>query len=340
MATTIRDVAEAAGVSAMAVSKVLHGTGATVRVSDETAKNIRRVAAELRYQPNRLARNFRQQKTNTIGLVFTHFARIGEYDGYFAALLNGVLTATFESDFGLTICPELTESSSHGLINDGRFDGLLWCKPGYSEEGRESIQRSSMPIVMMHAPDGYGPSVPRFCCDNSLGLQLAIDHIVGLGHRKVAFVIDPYNHTTAEGRTRAAAFHAAMARHELFTSDSDVLFWSFSCNELSEFMTKPDRHTALVVFSERHAVSLLRTADGLGIAIPDALSVVGFDSSAICEATRPRLTAISQPIEQMAYDATKALISYIEADSFPSRSFIYPCGLDVRDSTACPPSRS
>jgi LacI family transcriptional regulator len=336
MSATIRDVAEAAGVSAMAVSKVLHGTGSTVRVSADTAANIRRVAAELRYQPNRLARSFRQQKTNTIGLVFSHFGRIGEADGYFAALLNGAMTATFQSEYSLTICPKLAMSSTNGQLNDGRFDGLLWCKPDYTKESAESIGLSKMPIVMMHAPAGEGPEVPRFCCDNELGLKLAVDHLVQLGHRSIGFLYDHFNHTTAEGRVRTAAFHAAKAEHGLPSSDEDLLFWSQECDELVDFLANPKRPTAIIVFSELHAVYVLRKAEQLGISVPGDLSVIGFDSTAFCESTRPRLTAISQPIEQMAYDATTKLISYIEAEQAGSKSFIYPCGLDVRESTGRP----
>jgi len=305
MATTIRDVAEAAGVSAMAVSKVLHGKGANVRVGADTAETIRRVANELRYQPNRLARSFRQQKTNTIGLVFSHFGRIGELDGYFAAFLNGVMSATFQSEYGLTICPKLVKLSANGVINDGRFDGLLWCKPDYTVQSAESIQRSEIPIVMMHAPDGEGPRVPRFCCDNDLGLKLAVDQLVDLGHRRIAFVVDSLNQTTAEGRARISGFRSAMHAHALETTVEDVLHWQIDNPELTQLMDRSRRHTALIAFSERQAVTILKEAVSLGISVPEKLSVIGFDSTSFCDTIRPRLTAISQPIEQMAYDATK-----------------------------------
>ncbi len=336
MATTIRDVAEAAGVSAMAVSKVLHGKGANVRVGAETAETIRRVANELHYQPNRLARSFRQQKTHTIGLVFSHFGRIGELDGYFAAFLNGVMSATFQSEYGLTICPKLVKLSANGVINDGRFDGLLWCKPDYSVQSAESIERSEIPIVMMHAPANQGPNVPRFCCDNDLGLKLAVEHLVELGHKRIGFVMDEFNRSTAEGRARIAGYRTAVAESHLESFDGDVLFWDIDRSKLDQMMTKEQRPTALIVFSERQAVSILREAEALGISVPEDLSVVGFDSTAFCDTTRPRLTAISQPIEQMAYDATNVLISNIEGNPSPSRSFIYPCGLDIRESTARP----
>jgi len=323
----------------MAVSKVLHDRGANVRVGAGTAETIRRVAHELRYQPNRLARSFRQQKTHTIGLVFSHLGRIGDLDGYMAALFNGVMSATFQSEYGLTICPSLVKSSDDGLINDGRFDGLLWCKPDYSVQTAESIRRSEIPIVMMHAPDGEAPDVPRFCCNNALGLQLAVDHLVELGHARIAFVMDTFNGSTAEGRVRIDSFKSAMSAHQLATTDEDILYWSYEHPDVERLVQRPNRHTAVIAFSERQAVTILVEAERLGLSIPGDLSVVGFDSTAFCETVRPRLTAISQPIEQMAFDAANALISYIEAEQYPSKLFTYPCGLDIRESTARPTSR-
>jgi len=268
--------------------------------------------------------------------VFSHFGRIGELDGYFAAFLNGVMSATFQSEYGLTICPNLAKLSANGVINDGRFDGLLWCKPDYTIQSAESIQRSEIPIVMMHAPDGECPNVARFCCDNDLGLKLAVSHLVDLGHRRIAFVIDAFNQSTAEGRARIVGYRSAMQTHELEATADDILYWPIDRPELTQLMERADRHTALIAFSERQAVSILKEAMSLGISVPEELSVIGFDSTSFCDTIRPRLTAISQPIEQMAYDATNVLISYIEAEQYPSHSFIYPCGLDIRESTACP----
>jgi LacI family transcriptional regulator len=108
---------------------------------------------------------------------------------------------------------------------------------------------------------------------------------------------------------------------------------------MADYMLQPNRHTAFIVFSELHAVYVLRKAEELGLNVPADLSVIGYDSTAFCDITRPRLTAISQPIEQMAFDATEKLISYVEADTREASIFIYPCGLDVRESTGLPGKR-
>src|SRR4051794_24239994 len=122
MRTTIRDVAEAAGVSAMAVSSVLNGGGRNVKVSEEKAEIIRRVARELRYQPNNLARSLRTRRTGMVGVVFQHLERLGDEQPYYPQLLNGVMAALFPANYALSICPSLILGDNVGSISDGRFD--------------------------------------------------------------------------------------------------------------------------------------------------------------------------------------------------------------------------
>ena len=324
----------------MAVSKVLHGKGATVRVSLEKAAHIRRVAEELRYQPNHLARSFRSKRTHTIGLVFEHFQKIGDRTGYFGQLLNGVMSATFPGDFSLTICPKLIRNSSTGAIFDGRFDGIVWCKPDLSDETRLAIQNAPVPIVALHVTPNEIPGVPTFCCDNQEALRLAVAHLKELGHQKIAFAIDKDNRDSVEALARIDAFFSAMSKAALPCSPSDLLVWHHDGQDLSDYWARGGCHTAMICFSESHAVSLLKEADQLGIQVPSELSVIGFDSTSFCETTTPRLTAISQPVEQMAFEATQFLLSAIDGEISPLRHFIYPCALDLRESTARPPSHS
>ncbi len=320
----------------MAVSKVLHGRGANVRVGAETAEHIRRIATDLRYQPNHLARSFRNQKTNTIGLVFEHFQRVGDTTGYFSQLLNGVMSATFPLDYSLTICPKLIKLSNNGMIFDGRFDGIVWCKPDISDATLRAIEQSHLPIVLIHVPPKHAPAAPLFYCDNEQGLKLAVQHLADLGHQRIAFAVDYENEFAVEARERADSFAKAKLSLGLSHSVSDLLVWDHDAEALHEYWQSPDRHTAIIAFSESQAVHLLLKARALGIAVPDDLSVIGFDSTSFCETTTPRLTSISQPVEQMAFDATRALISTIEERPRASQQSIYSCGLDIRESTACP----
>lgn len=338
MRKTIRDVAEAAGVSAMAVSAVLNGTGRNVKVSEEKAEHIRRVARELRYQPNNVARSLRNRKTGMVAVVFQHFERLGEERPYYPQLLNGVMAALFPADYTLSLCPRLIQGHTAGSISDGRFDGVLWCRPDFTEASLEEIQNSSVPVVMMHAPPGSVPGVPTFCADNDAAMRSVAKHLGGLGHKKVAFVIDPVNAHTVEGQVRSEAFLSAALRTGM---SAEILVWDQSYDELAAYKGSDAPHTALVCFSDTIAGGVLIACDRMGISVPRDLSVTGFDSSSFCESTKPRLTSVNQPVERMAYMATTHLLSLIREvteglPSSPTVSSIYDCGLDVRDSTAPP----
>ncbi len=339
--TTIRDVAEAAGVSAMAVSAVLNGAGRNVKVSVEKAEHIRRVARELRYQPNHLARSLRNRRTGMIGVVFQHFGRLGEEHPYYPQLLNGVMAALFPQDYTLALCPRLIQGGDAGSISDGRFDGVLWCRPDLTEASLETIQESSVPVVMMHAPPGSVPGVPTFCADNDGAMRAVVAHLTELGHRRLAFAIDPVSEHTVEGRARREAFRVAARNAGLPEPAALVLS---EMGELARYAEGDGPHTALVCFSDDLAGQVLAACDRLGVSVPRDLSVVGFDSSSFCEGTKPRLTSVNQPVERMAHAATTHLLALVREGSegspaSPTVSSIYDCGLDVRESTAPPRAR-
>lgn len=338
MKTTIRDVAEAAGVSAMAVSAVLNGAGTNVKVSPEKAELIRKVAREMNYRPNRLAKSLRSRQTHMVGVVFQHIEEFGEQEPYYPMLLNGVMAALFRANYTLALCPKLIMDGDAGTISDGRFDGVLWCRPDFDEASLKAIKESSVPVVMMHAPPGSVPGVPTFCADNDSAMRAVVGHLKELGHQRIAFVTDPVNRHTAEGRGRREAFITASIASGLAP---DVLVWDNDCSEVVHYRSGKAPHTALVCFSDTLAGYVLAAAHRYGVDVPGDVSIVGFDSSSFCETTRPRLTSVSQPVGRMAFSATNHLLTLIRevAEGLPPSptvSSIYDCGLDVRESTAPP----
>jgi len=340
MAVTIRDVAEAAGVSPMAVSKVLHGKGSNVRVGQETADIIRRVARELHYQPNELARSFRLQRTFMIGLVFEDWTRVAGGSQYFAHLLDGVTSASFPGGYSVSICPQLVNIESGSTLNDRRFDGLIWAKFESSPENFKMLESSRTPIVILHAnsPSIVERGVSTFCCDNSQALRLAVDHLVGLGHRRIGMVVHQPKDHDDETVARVSSCRAALAAHGLRLDDADLLNWEFQAEEFEAWWRSGPPHTALILRSEAQAGPIVAHAARFGVRLPEDLSLVGFDSTAYCDTLSPRLTAIKQPIEEMAFEATQLLMRIIEGAAAPAREVVFACGFDVRESTAPPRS--
>jgi LacI family transcriptional regulator len=338
MRTTIRDIAEAAGVSAMAVSVVLNGTGTNVKVSTEKADLIRKIALELNYRPNHLARSLRNKRTNMIGVVFQHFDRLGEERPYYPQLLNGVMAALFPRDCALALCPKLILGSDAGSISDGRFDGILWCRPDLDDVSIEALRSSSVPVVMMHAPPGSLPGIPTFCADNDVAMRAVVKHLKDLGHQRIAFVSDPINAHTMEGCARRDSFISACLAAGLAP---DILVWDEDCEDVAVYKRSDAPQSALVCFSDTFAGRVLAACQRDGVSVPHDVSVVGFDSSSFCEGTKPRLTSVNQPVERMAYQATTHLLDLIQeraegTPASPTVSSVYDCGLDVRESTGPP----
>ncbi|MBC8065603.1 MAG: LacI family DNA-binding transcriptional regulator [Chlorobia bacterium] len=339
MAVTIRDVANAAGVSPMAVSKVLHGKGANVRVGKDTADVIRKIAQDLQYQPNALARSFRLRRTNTIGLVFENWTRVSDGSQYFAHLLDGITSSAFPRGYAVTICPQLSNVSSGESLNDGRFDGLIWAKFESTRENLQVLERGRTPMVLLHAssPEITRRGVNTVCCENRQAMRQAVDHLVRLGHRRVAFVAPQEIEHNDETVFRIEGIRQAMKAHGLPFGDGDVLNWDYASEEFGDWWATKPPHTALTLRSESQAGTIYVEAAKFGVRVPDDLSIVGFDSTAYCETLSPKLTAISQPIEDMAHRATDLLLAIIEGrDHLPAADHVFPCGFDIRESTARP----
>lgn len=342
MKATIRSVAEAVGLSPMAVSAVLNGGGRNVKVSAEKAELIRRVAKEQNYQPNSIARALRNRRTHVIGLVFQHFERFGDHQPYYPQLFNGVVEALFAKGYTMALCPKMILDGETSSISDGRFDGVLWCRPDFDEESLAAIRTASVPVVMMHAPPGAVAGIPTFCSDNAAAMRRALNHLVELGHKKIAFVVDELSAGSAEALARAdAARQAGLA----LGVEVPRLVWDDVAAEIHSYAERKKPHTALVCYSDGLAGQVLDACRRLEVHVPSDLSVVGFDSSSFCERTNPKLTSLNQPVETMAKAAVNHLLSLIEGAPLgdpkpPTVSYLYDCGLDVRESTGpVPPAQ-
>jgi DNA-binding LacI/PurR family transcriptional regulator len=339
----MRDVAEAAGVSTMAVSVVLNGTGGrNITVSPEKAERIRQAAKKLRYQPNRVASSFRNNKTKQVAVVFQHFGRLGQEHPYHTQVLNGVTAALFPQGYTLSLCPKMINEGDASSISDGRFDGVLWCRPDLTDTPVDDILNATTPVVMMHVPPGLVPGISSFCADNEGAMRRVVDHLKELGHERLAFVIDPLSVKSVEGEVRSQALINAAVRAGL--PEPDVIVLPADHSILDQYKDADAPHTALVCFSDELAGFVLESCARQGISVPGDVSIVGFDSSPFCETTKPRLTSVYQPVEHIAFAATNHLLALIqEAEGGRPRSpaafCLYDCGLDIRDSTAPPRAR-
>ncbi|AIE84065.1 LacI family DNA-binding transcriptional regulator [Fimbriimonas ginsengisoli] len=337
MPVTVRQVAAKAGVSPVVVSRVLHNKATSVRVSEATAIRVREAAKELGYRCNVLARNFRNQQTRMIGVLHgVGFERPSFDQGprYFACLMDGVVEGAFKHGYSVTLCPHLLGSTPQEAMNDGRFDGLVWYSAAPSEENRRMLLEATVPLVVIHGHKGeFGDQLPTVICDNDQGIDLAVEHLFNLGHRRIAFALGG-DVITIESFSRLTAFQNSMARRDAPVNDCDIVHISPDFEELDEFLRAKDRHTAVISHTDKLAGQILERAPKLGVRIPDQLSVIGFDSTAYCRELRPALTSVNQPLAMMGERAIDLLMEIIGGAPPLSPHVVLPCGLDIRESTS------
>jgi LacI family transcriptional regulator len=339
MPVTLKEVAEAAGVSTAAVSKVLHGGTTAVRVGKKRAAEIRAIAQRLQYTPNALARSLRKSRTQVIGLIFDNFGHIAAGPLYYVYMLDGVASVLFPNKYRLIILPDLQDVDIRSTLSDGQLDGAIWCKFPESLDTLEAVQQSPIPIVALNSPiPECEHCIVSVSCDNEGGTWLAVEHLHALGHRKILFVQERGEEQTPDSMARVAGFHKAMSALGCACTPEDIVSWGPNAEEFTEWWKPNGSHTAVFAWNERMASETLKRAAETGVDVPGQISVVGFDSTQFCESTSPRLTAVRQPIQQMAQCAGRLLLSLIDGQSPDHTSFTFPCTFDVRDSTASPHS--
>lgn len=327
----MRDVAEAANVSTTAVSRVLHGGGPGVRVSKERAAQIREVAERLNYRPNILARNLRTSRTRTVGVLFENMNGIGDGPLYTILLLDGVASILFKNGYRLTLLAEIDHNDIIGSLGDGQLEGVIWCKLARDAETVNLIRDMPIPIVAFNAATpASGTETLYVNCDNEGGMELAVAHLWELGHRKIAFLFEQEEANTPDCIARRDGYLQALCQRG---GDPLTIEWPWKLAGVADHL-KSTGCSAAICWSESLAGRLLARLTDAGVAVPSQVSIVGFDSTQYCETLTPRLTAVRQPIREMAAFAAQALLNHISGQVSGQLSTVFPCTLDVRGSTA------
>lgn len=333
-AVTVKDVAARAGVTPTVVSRVLHNKASGVRVSEATAERVRQAAVDLGYRVNVFARNFRDRQTMMLGVLHgIGFGRprLDHGPRYFASLMDGIVDGAFEYGYSVTLCPKLLGQSPEDAMTDGRFDGLIWYSTSPSGENRSMLEKCSVPLVLIHTPAAeMGGKFPSVSCDNRQGIGLAIDHLVDMGHQRIAFVLEGSD-LFGEASVRRDAYMWHMGRRGLSCGPSDVL--DIATSGFESYLSMGRRHTAFITTHDGVAARIMEIAGEHGIRVPEDISIIGFDSTAFCKELRPSLTSISQPLVNMGQTAVSLLVKSITGEAPDPLDIVYPCGLDIRGST-------
>jgi LacI family transcriptional regulator len=303
---TIRDVALRAGVSTATVSRVLAGVG-TPR--PETAAAVRSAAEDLGYRPSGVARSLRMRRTRTLGLIVTDIG-----NPFFPELVKAADDRARDLNYSILLGSAAYDEhrTMHylDLMADRRVDGMIVASSQLSGEGWESLLASPVPIVVANS-EPAGVPVNVITSDNAGGSRIAVEYLVGLGHRRIGYVRGSQAYTAAQPRIEG--FRQACADAGLDPDHTPVIRGEGDVESgeraAAELLTSPAEVTAIYSYNDLTAIGVLRALRAAGRRVPGDISVVGCDDIAAASWVVPTLTTVAQKKAEMGRLAVERLIA-------------------------------
>ncbi|KQX06044.1 LacI family transcriptional regulator [Ensifer sp. Root423] len=331
----IKDIAERAGVSVATVSRALSGSSL---VTDETRQRINALARELNYRPNVSARNLRTRRSMSVLLVVRDVG-----NPFYLEILKGVEATAREAGYavlmGNTENDPDREVEYFNMLRDGHADGMILMtgKLPPPEPG-ESADLSHLPVVIaLEMIEGSG--FPHVQIDNVAAAEAAVDHLIALGHRRIAHIAGPLPEVMALHRRdgyRAAMKAAGLAVPEGYEVRGDYLLESGEACA-SDLFALPEPPTAIFAANDEMAYGAIHALRRLGREVPGDVSVVGFDDLYLSKAFYPPLTTVSQPRADIGRTAMSQLLNVLsDGDVAAEPAIVLPTTLNIRGSTAPP----
>lgn len=322
----IREVATLAQVSTATVSRVLNGS-TTVR--EDHRRRVLDAAAQIDYRPNRLARNLRLQQAETVGVVVPDVE-----NPHFSQAVRVFEDAAFSAGYRLLLCntDETVEKQQAYLqvLADERVLGVIIASADSRGTGLEPLLDLDIPVVAFDRAV-LDTRADLVICDNQEATRRATEHLIWLGHERVAYVGGRTDVDT--GAARLAGYTGAMRAAGLTPFPISGGFRTeIAEREVRALLTLPFRPTALLVANNLMALGVLKAVKQAGLSIPGDIAMVAIDDPAWAELIDPPLTVFAQPVRQMASIAIEFLLERLGGRREEPGRVVLPLDLRVRES--------
>ncbi len=324
---TIRDVAEAAGVSVSTVSRVLNDKD---DVAPETYQKVRAVIEELSYTSSLAARGIRSRRMYVIGLIMPDVGA-----PYSVQVMKGINRAISEDGYDLILYTGGDIRKESSTNQERRYvsllssiaDGVIVVTPTATSFSTNS------PVVVID-PNAEKPNCPAVTATNYAGALAVMEYLSSLGHRRLGFIGGRPELQSAAQRLqgyRDGLRNAGLPMDpELIQAGDYTEETGFACARRLLSLAHPP--TAIFAANDQSAIGVLRAAREAGLSVPQDLSVVGFDNIPEAVYVSPALTTVDQSIDKMSYMAAKMLIDLIQGETLEGNPYEVPTRLIVRDS--------
>jgi DNA-binding LacI/PurR family transcriptional regulator len=319
VAISIRQVAAKAGVSKAAVSMALRDHP---NIPEATRQQIKRIAAELGYRPSLVAQTLSCQKTQTLGVVVPGVRG----DNTFAPILWAVDRVARNRGYSVIACNTdmdlNVETDAFDVLYRRRVEGVVFVpspEPNADVSPIQQLEQRGIPVVVASEKPMFEKHFTTVFFDNDTVSKEMTEHLIRLGHRRIAFL-----HVGLDVvKARWEGYCQALRAHRIAYDESLVVQVgrfgecespqpSDTVAGLTELLARPDRPTALFAYTDILAVRVLRALGKMGVRVPDDVAVVGFDDLSVTQHLLPSLTTVHQPAEEIGTRAAELLFDRIE----------------------------
>jgi DNA-binding LacI/PurR family transcriptional regulator len=312
MRVSIKDIAKAAGVSHPTVSRALSDSPL---ISAATKARIQRLAQEMGYSPNALARGLVTRQTYSVGVVVTSIA-----DPFVAEIVQGIETTAHDHGYTVILCNSGAEPQREiaavEMLRSKRVDGVIVTSSRVGALYLEHLERIGAPVVLIN---NHNEQSGRYTfsveVDNQHGGWLATGHLIQLGHQRISYVTGPAN--SSSDLDRQAGYRHALIEAGIEPDAALIIPGNGRPDggerALEALLSLANPPTAVFCYNDMTAIGLIAAARRRGICIPKDLSVVGFDDIVFASYFEPPLTTVAQPKAEMGRLAMHMLLSLITA---------------------------
>lgn len=336
MQITLKDIAQQSGFSVTTVSRALAGYS---DVNEQTRQRITEIAAALGYQPNLLARQFRSQRTQTIGIIIpAHDYTFST--GFYSQLMLGIGDAASTEHYDLLISaqpPGDDEMAAYRrMVAGNRVDGMILARTRQNDERIQYLKEHDYPFVVSGraAPD-EDSDFPYIDVDSQAGIRSAVQHFVELGHRDIGLILPSpdmaFTGFRHDGYREGLADAGIPYRNDYVVYGD--LWWSGGYEGTQSLLDRHPGLTAIIASNDLMALGAMNAIQSRGLIVGRDIAVSGFDDIPGAEYAYPPLTSVHQPIYEIGQRLVKLLVGIINGTPQPETQVLLPTQIVIRASS-------
>lgn len=330
MGVTIHELARILGVSASTVSRALSGKG---RISPATRERVRKLAEELGYQPNAVARALATRSTFALGVVIHERHLPLDERSFYGVILEAIEAEVTQHGYHV-VFSTLRDHTLPRCISERRVDGVIFLGTDTQVAVVAQVQREGLPVVLV---DHHLPGTTSVVGDNVGGGKLATAHLLEHGHTRIAFIAETLGDPSFWERYEG--YRLALEEHGLSVCKKWVIEGGRRPDSdrvaMGKFLQLRSLPTAIFAANDFMGVGAIRALMQAGLKVPDDVAVVGFDDGALATVVQPPLTSVRVPRVEMGKVAARHLLSLLQGLTEVPELSLLPTTLTIRASCGC-----